>query len=92
MTFLTVSRAIREAGEEDHFLELMNTCIDPIPTDPIEREEAVYPFLDELEKALLQEMCPKMSREDLKQVIHRWIDEKIASGPVTFNETGIFQT
>jgi hypothetical protein len=92
VTFLTVSRAIREAGEEDHFLELMNTCIDPIPTDPLEREEAVYPFLDELEKVLLQEMRPIMTREDLKQVIHKWIDEKTASGPVTFNETGIFRT
>jgi hypothetical protein len=81
VTPLTVSRAIREAGEEDHFLELMNTCIDPIPTDPLEREEAVYPFLDELGEVLIQRIRPDMRREELKQVIHEWIDEKIAQGP-----------
>jgi hypothetical protein len=76
-----VSELIYKTGEEDHFLEMMNTCIDPKPVDPREREEAVYPYLDELEKVLKQKIGPSTTRDELKRVIHAWIGEKIAQGP-----------
>lgn len=81
MTFYHVTTLINQTNEDDHFLELMNICINPKPIDPKEREEAVYPYLDELRKVLEKEIQGKKTLDELKKVIHDWIDEKKAQGP-----------
>ncbi|MDD5048183.1 MAG: hypothetical protein WC489_07895 [Patescibacteria group bacterium] len=78
MTFLHVTDALEETNEKNHFLEMINYCINPKPQDPEEREEAVYPFLDELGEHLEQKIIGKTSRNELKRTINKWIDQKIA--------------
>lgn len=77
MTSLNVAALVLWAGESKHFTEMLNTCIKEVSTDPVQREEAVYPYLEGLESYLNREKGPKTSREELKVLISRWIDEKM---------------
>ena len=77
MTNHNVAALVLWAGETKHFTEMLNACIKDVPRDPVMKEEAVYPYLEDLESYLNRETGPKTTREELKVLISRWIDEKI---------------